>query len=240
MIKGDYIEYEFDLFSIKNEDVIENFKKRFGSIITKKGLHYEIYEIGNDKMSGGSASTFPYNKFEETLDTLLGKKNELSNNSKTLYDSLFSNFTGPLENDVVAKKKLENNEIPSESEDKPEEKTEEKPEEKTEEDAEDKPEEKTEENVEEKPEEKTEENVEEKPEEKTEEKTEENVEEKPEEKTEEDAEDKPEEKTEEDAEEDPEDKPEEETTKTIIRVKLIVQHMKKLIDLEDIKKGKNL
>ena len=36
MIKGDYIEYEFDLYSIKNEDVIENFKKRFGSIITKK------------------------------------------------------------------------------------------------------------------------------------------------------------------------------------------------------------
>jgi len=219
MIKGDYIEYEFDLFSIKNEDVIENFKKRFGSIITKKGLHYEIYEIGNDKMSGGSASTFPYNKFEETLDTLLGKKNELSNNSKTLYDSLFSNFTGVLENDV-AKKKLENNEISSESE--------EQPEEKTEENVEDKPEEKTQEKIEEK----TEENVEEKPEENAEE----NVEEKPEENAEENVEEKPEENT----EEDDEDKPEEDPIKTIIHVKLIVQHMKKLIDLEDIKKGKNL
>lgn len=211
MIKGDYIEYEFDLYSIKNEDVIENFKKRFGSIITKKGLHYEIYEIDNDKMTGGTASTFPYNKFEETLDTLLGKKNELSNDSKTLYDSLFSNFTGPLENDV-AKKKLENNEIPSESE--------EDAEERTEEDTEDKPEEKTEENVEEKPEEKTEEDADEKTEEKPEERTEENVEEK--------------------SEEDVEEKTEEDATKTIIHVKLKVEHMKKLIDLEDIKKGKNL
>jgi len=191
MIKGDYIEYEFDLYSIKNEDVIENFKKRFGSIITKKGLHYEIYEIGNDKMSGGSGSTFPYNKFEETLDTLLGKKNELSNNSKTLYDSLFSDFKGALENDA-AKNNLENNDLSSESEEQPEEKIEE------------------------------------------------NVEEQPEEKTEEDAEEKTEEKTEEDAEEHVEDKPEEDPIKTIIRVKLIVQHMKKLIDLEDIKKGKNL
>jgi hypothetical protein len=182
MIKGDYIEYEFDLYSIKNEDVIENFKKRFGSIITKKGLHYEIYEIDNDKMTGGSGSTFPYNKFEETLDTLIGKKNELSDNSKKLYDSLFSNFKGASENDI-AKNNLENSDLSTQNEETlktepflPEEKLEQKP----------------------------------------------IV----------DDEDKP--------EENDEDKPEENTTKTIIHVKLIVQHMKKLIDLEDIKKGKNL
>ena len=214
MIKGDYIEYEFDLYSIKNEDVIENFKKRFGSIITKKGLHYEIYEIDNDKMSGGSASTFPYNKFEETLDTLLGKKNELSNDSKTLYDSLFSDFKGALENDI-AKNNLENNDLSTQNEEtlKAESFL---------------PEEKVEENPLVDVEEKTGESIEDKPEEDVEDKPEENVEDKPEE----DVEDKP--------EEDVEDKPEEDAIKTIIHVKLIVQHMKKLIDLEDIKKGKNL
>jgi len=220
MIKGDYIEYEFDLYSIKNEDVIENFKKRFGSIITKKGLHYEIYEIDNDKMTGGSGSTFPYNKFEETLDTLLGKKNELSNNSKNLYDSLFSNFKGASENDI-AKNNLENSDLSTQNEEAlktepflSEEKLEQNPVVDSGEDVE----EDAEENVEEDVEEDTEED------------------DFVEDKTEEDAED----KTEEDAEEDTEDKTEENTMKTIIHVKLIVQHMKKLIDLEDIKKGKNL
>jgi hypothetical protein len=174
MIKGDYIEYEFDLYSIKNEDVIENFKKRFGSIITKKGLHYEIYEIDNDKMSGGSESTFPYNKFEETLDILIEKKNELSNDSKTLYESLFSDFKDALENNI-AEKKLDNNNLSTQNEEKLESET-----------------------------------------------------------------FLPEEKVEDKPEEDDENKPEEDATKTIIHVKLIVQHMKKLIDLEDIKKGKNL
>ena len=76
MIKGDYIEYEFDLFSVDKEDVVGNFKKVFGEIILKKGLHYEIYEVDNEKMTGGSASTFPYNKFEDAVDVLLGKKKD--------------------------------------------------------------------------------------------------------------------------------------------------------------------
>ena len=258
MIKGDYIEYEFDLYSIKNEDVIENFKKIFGSIISKKGLHYEIYEIDSEKMTGGSASTFPYNKFEETADILLGKKNEISNNSKSLYESLFSDFKCTLENDNPEKllKQTETEKgyfeqpinmvknylkIEEQPEEKTEEQTEEQPEEKTEE----QPEEKTEEKTEEQPEEKTEEQ----PEEKTEEQPEEKTEEQPEEKTEEKIDEQPEEKTEEQTEEQTEEKTEEQTEekideqdvlKTIIRVKLIIQHMKKIIELEDIKKGKNL
>lgn len=98
MIKGDYIEYEFDLFSIEKENVVENFKKIFGEIITKKGLNYEIYELNDSKMMGGSSSTFPYNKFEDTIDILVGKKKELSVNSKGIYELLFSDFKGTLEN----------------------------------------------------------------------------------------------------------------------------------------------
>jgi len=98
MIKGDYIEYEFDLLSIKGENVTDNFKKTMGNQLTTMGLNYEIYEMNDDGMKGGSAiSTFPYNKFEQAVDTLLGKKRELSLNTKNIYKSLFSEFDGTLE-----------------------------------------------------------------------------------------------------------------------------------------------
>jgi len=94
MIKGDHIEYEFDLMNISGVDVIENFKQIFGTKLTNMNINYEIHEITSDKMTGGdgSISTFPYNKFEEAVDNLVGKKKESSLNSHTLYDLLFSDF----------------------------------------------------------------------------------------------------------------------------------------------------
>jgi hypothetical protein len=76
MIKGDHIEYEFDLMNISGVDVIENFKQIFGTKLTNMNINYEIHEITSDKMTGGdgSISTFPYNKFEEAVDNLVGKK----------------------------------------------------------------------------------------------------------------------------------------------------------------------
>jgi hypothetical protein len=56
--------------------------------------YVEEEEDIEEKMTGGEPdfSTFPYNKFEEAVDNLVGKKKESSSNSRTLYDLLFSDF----------------------------------------------------------------------------------------------------------------------------------------------------
>lgn len=113
MSNKNHVEYFFDLQNIKDENVVELFKNRFGKIIEDSQLHYEIYELFDEdefdeddennegtedigdgtiqKMVGGNSetSTFPYNKFESMMETLSKWKDGIDSERSSAYETLF-------------------------------------------------------------------------------------------------------------------------------------------------------
>ena len=112
MIKGDYVEYVFDLQNIKGENVINLFNDRIGKILVNMGLHYEIEEVKNDeddnksdtaeksikeleKITGGGRpfkKTFPYRGFDSFVNALLSAKTQISEERENSFRDLFKNI----------------------------------------------------------------------------------------------------------------------------------------------------
>jgi len=134
MSNKNHVEYFFDLQNVKDENVVELFKNRFGKIIEESQLHYEIYELFDEdefdeddennegaedigdgtiqKMVGGNSetSTFPYNKFESMMETLSKWKDGINAERTSAFDSLFKpikkNDTPPLANQPPAENNI--------------------------------------------------------------------------------------------------------------------------------------
>jgi hypothetical protein len=81
---------EFDLYKIKDVDVFGIFKNKVEKKLRENNIKYDIKIIDENEMFGGSKSTYPYNHFEETIDTIIGKKIENKNERKDIFKFLFS------------------------------------------------------------------------------------------------------------------------------------------------------
>lgn len=112
MANPNSIEFEFDLLALDGDNAIENFKNLFGKKLKELGLNYEIFNLNDSKMTGGggggaidsgSSSTYPYNMFENFMDTIFKKKHDIKAESSTMYDMLFRNFKGHAEEDYTKK-----------------------------------------------------------------------------------------------------------------------------------------
>jgi len=108
MVKPNSIEFEFDLLALDGDDAIANFKNLFGKKLKDLGLNYEIFNLTDSKMSGGaiesgSSSTYPYNMFENFMDTMFKKNNDIKAEGSTIYDMLFRDFKGRAEEDYTKK-----------------------------------------------------------------------------------------------------------------------------------------
>lgn len=82
--------FEFELQKIKNVDVFNEFSKIMGEKLQKANIKYDIRIVpGNNKMVGG-VSSFPYNKFENVMDSIVvRKKQDLQQERKGLFNQLF-------------------------------------------------------------------------------------------------------------------------------------------------------
>jgi hypothetical protein len=103
MIQADFVEYVFDIQGIDQENMVDVFKTRFGSMITAMQLHYEIQIVENKEedlddaienevkpMVGGSSDvSYPYQYFETFMDTVLNLKEGVSKERKDIYSRLF-------------------------------------------------------------------------------------------------------------------------------------------------------
>lgn len=110
MTNPNSIEFEFDLLELDGENAIENFKTLFGKKLKELGLNYEIFNLSNSKMTGGggaidsgSSNTYPYNMFENFMDTVFKKKHDIKAESSSIYDMLFRDFKGHAEEDYAKK-----------------------------------------------------------------------------------------------------------------------------------------
>uniref|UniRef100_A0A6C0B2L6 Uncharacterized protein n=1 Tax=viral metagenome TaxID=1070528 RepID=A0A6C0B2L6_9ZZZZ len=110
MTKPNSIEFEFDLLALDGENAIENFKTLFGKKLKELGLNYEIFNLSDPKMTGGggsidsgSSNTYPYNMFENFMDTVFKKKHDIKAESSNIYDMLFRDFKGHVEEDYTKK-----------------------------------------------------------------------------------------------------------------------------------------
>lgn len=81
---------EFDLYKIKDVDVFDMFKKKIEAKLRELNIKYDIKLVDEHVMTGGSKSTYPYNVFEDTLDSIVGKKEENQKERKSLFDMLFA------------------------------------------------------------------------------------------------------------------------------------------------------
>lgn len=85
---------EFDLYKIKGVDVFDMFKKKVEAKLRELNIKYDIKLVDEHEdehlMKGGSKSTYPYNVFEDALDSIVGKKQENQKERKSLFDMLFS------------------------------------------------------------------------------------------------------------------------------------------------------
>ena len=254
MEKNDFYTLHFDLYKIKDVDVLNNFKKKVETKLREANIKYDINLIDDLTMKGGGyKTTYPYNIFESTIDSIVGIKRSNVEERKNLFDRLFTSPGKPIDekketvNTPVTEEKKEietpitsdkkettgffdyflNSNKPVEIKKVEEEKEEDEDEDEEEEEKDDEEEEKDEEEKDEEEEEKDEEEEEKDEEEKDEEEKDE--EEKDEEKDQDDAE-----KEEDDAEKDEEGeqgKTDEETMETyvktqddIIKVDVIIYH----------------
>jgi hypothetical protein len=110
MANPNSIEFEFDLLALDGDNAIENFKNLFGKKLKELGLNYEIFNLSDPKMTGGgkaidsgSSSTYPYNMFENFMDTIFKKKHDIKAESSSIYDMLFRDFKGHAEEDYAKK-----------------------------------------------------------------------------------------------------------------------------------------
>jgi hypothetical protein len=110
MVKPNSIEFEFDLLALDGDDAISNFKNLFGKKLKELSLNYEIFNLSDSKMRGGgaaiesgSSSTYPYNMFENFMDTMFKKKHDIKAEGATIYDMLFRDFKGRAEEDYTKK-----------------------------------------------------------------------------------------------------------------------------------------
>jgi len=110
MVKPNSIEFEFDLLALDGDDAISNFKNLFGKKLKELSLNYEIFNLSDSKMRGGggaiesgSSSTYPYNMFENFMDTMFKKKHDIKAEGATIYDMLFRDFKGHAEEDYTKK-----------------------------------------------------------------------------------------------------------------------------------------
>jgi len=81
--------FEFELQKIKNIDVFNEFSKIMDEKLQKANIKYDIRVVpGNNKMVGG-ASSFPYNKFENVMDSIVvRKKQDLQQERKGLFNEI--------------------------------------------------------------------------------------------------------------------------------------------------------
>lgn len=111
MANPNSIEFEFDLLALDGDNAIENFKNLFGKKLKELGLNYEIFNLSNPKMTGGgggaidsgSSTTYPYNMFENFMDTIFKKKHDIKAESSNIYDMLFRDFKGHAEESYAKK-----------------------------------------------------------------------------------------------------------------------------------------
>lgn len=81
---------EFDLYKLKGVDVFDIFKSKVESKLRENNIKYDIKMIDENEMIGGSNSTYPYNYFEDTIDSIIGRKIENKQERKDMFDFLFS------------------------------------------------------------------------------------------------------------------------------------------------------
>jgi hypothetical protein len=97
--------FEFELQKIKNIDVFNEFSKIMDEKLQKANIKYDIRVVpGNNKMVGG-ASSFPYNKFENVMDSIVvRKKQDLQQERKGLLNQLFKKTEENNKIDTIDKK----------------------------------------------------------------------------------------------------------------------------------------
>lgn len=97
--------FEFELQKIKNIDVFNEFSKIMHEKLQKANIKYDIRVVpGNNKMVGG-ASSFPYNKFENVMDSIVvRKKQDLQQERKGLFNELIQKTDESDNKDKVDKK----------------------------------------------------------------------------------------------------------------------------------------
>ena len=95
--------FEFELQKIKNIDVFNEFSKIMDEKLQKANIKYDIRVVpGNNKMVGG-ASSFPYNKFENVMDSIVvRKKQDLQQERKGIFNEIIKKTE---ENNDTDKKK---------------------------------------------------------------------------------------------------------------------------------------
>jgi hypothetical protein len=81
---------EFDLFKIKDVNVFDILKNKVESKFREHNIKYDIKLIDDSEMVGGSNSTYPYSHFEDTIDSIIGKKQENKTEREDMFKFLFS------------------------------------------------------------------------------------------------------------------------------------------------------